>query len=720
MPVVTFHPHESSRGPKPVARVATVPTGTSLLDAAAEAGVVLTAPCGGEGVCGECRVRAQSGSVDYVPRGCLSADEMAEGWVLACSSRVAADVAIYLPPREMAGAARIVADGTRPGDESGAEVRSAEPLARKRLLHVARPCLENYFSDVERLVSAVRHGGGSDSVTVGLDVQRNLAMALRAKDHEVTATIVPDDDCAPTGVAPVAKRCEIVSIEPGDTTECQLGLAIDVGTTTCAVSLVDVRRNGVLGTAADYNGQLSRGADIISRINYAKTPERTAELRGLVLDTINALIERLCESQGVAAGRIDNAVVAGNTTMLHLLLGLDPKFIRLEPYTPTINRPPRLRAAEVGLTMNPAAYVLFAPGVGSYVGGDITAGLLGTALAADGDAERSEGPSPAPAKPRGSGADGVRLYLDIGTNGEVVVGTGEWLMTCAASAGPAFEGSGVSCGMRAGTGAIERIRVDPNSGRADVTVIGGGRPRGVCGSGMIDLLAELYTGGLLDPSGKFNPLHAGGMIQPAVQRRRIPPSDKATVNSTRREAPVSPSGRNLIYTIVPASDSATGSAITIDQRDIQNLIRTKAAVYSACAIMLKSVGLEVDAITEVYVAGGFGRYLDLRNSIVVGLLPDLPLERFTYLGNAALTGARSMLCDSAARRNVSRLADRMTYLELNADPAYMSEYTAALFLPHTDIDRFPTVRDTTCGQRSDRSRTVRDRSDARADEGVSP
>jgi len=639
MPVVTF---------LPAGRAADVAVGTSLLDAAAQAGITITAPCGGEGVCGECRVRIAAGSVERVSRGCLSAEELARGWVLACSSRVVADVTVHVQPQEAAGAAQIVADGAelRVGQEPRAP--AAEPLAGKRLLEVEPPSIDNSFCDFERLARAVRTTGGPNSITAGLGVLRELAAALRAEDHRVTATIVAGDDTTPA---------EVVRIEPGDTTDSQVGLAIDVGTTTCAVSLIDLARHHVLDTSADYNGQLSRGDDIISRIHYAKAPQRTDELRRLVLETLNTLIEDLCGRHGVAPGEIDNAAVAGNTTMIHLLLGLPPEFIRLDPYTPTVNRPGRLRVSEVGLHVNPSAWVLFAPGVGSYVGGDISAGLLQTAMAEE--------------------SDEVRLFLDIGTNGEVVIGTGEWLMACAASAGPAFEGMGVSCGMRAGRGAIERVRIDPESYEADVTVIGGGQPKGICGSGYIDLLAELWSAGLLDPSGKLDPLRGAGQIRQAET-----------------------GGRNLAYALVGEGQSDTARPITIDERDIQNLLRTKAAVYAACAIMLKSVGLEFDAIAEVYVAGGFGRFLDLEKSITIGLLPDLPLERFTYLGNSALAGAQRMLCEADARRKVIEIADRMTYLELNVDPTYMNEYTAAMFLPHTDVDRFPTVKPATVSRPS--------------------
>ncbi len=633
MAVVTFIPS---------ARVATVMDGTSLLDAAVLAGVVIAAPCGGEGACGECRVRIESGSVERLSRGCLSPDELDDGRVLACGCRVAGDVTIDVPELEGGEAAQIVTGevGSAAGEGGVHGVSSDEPTAAKYHLLVEPPSIENSFSDWERIVQAVRTDTGMEEVSAGLPVLREVAGSLRAEDGRVTVTVDTGEGLG---------SYEIVRIESGDTTREQPGLAIDVGTTTCVVSLIDLAGGHTLGTGADYNGQLSRGADIISRISYAKTPERAEELRRLVLDTVNGLIERLCAEHGLPAARIDNVAIAGNTTMVHLLLGLPPEYIRLEPYTPTVNRPSRIRGRDVGLAMNPEAFVRFAPGVGSYVGGDITAGLLQTAFATE--------------------SEDVRLFLDIGTNGEVVVGNNEWLMACAASAGPAFEGSGVGCGMRAGVGAIERVRIDGASGEATVSVIGGGRPCGVCGSGLIDLLAELWGSGLLDPAGRLDLSRGSGRISQAGG-----------------------SGRNLEYMIVHPSDAEDGKAIVIDERDIQNLLRTKAAVYSACAIMLKSVGLDFDSVVEVYVAGGFGRFLDLEKSITVGLLPDVPLGRFTYLGNAALTGARRMLCRSAAREEVVRLADRMTYLELNADPTYMSEYTAAMFLPHTDLDRFPTVK----------------------------
>lgn len=645
MPLVRFIPAD---------RCIQVEAGVSLLDAAAQAGVHVMAPCGGEGTCGQCRVQVEAGSVECVPRGCLTAEEIAGGTVLACSSRITSDVTIRIPEEDAAKAVQIVTDaaGHRLAGPGGA----VEPLAIRRFLKLAPPTADDSLSDWERLTRSLSRELSLASITPRLTVLQNLAASLRDGDFQVTVTLMPlqaEQAMAPKGGqdARPPRGAEMIRIEPGNTLDRQLGLAIDVGTTTCAVRLVDLATGRILGTAADYNGQLARGADIISRINYARVPQRGEELRRLVLDTLNTLIRRLCDERRADPEQIGNVVLAGNTTMVHLLLGLPPEYIRLAPYTPTVNRPPVLAAGEVGLAVHPEAAVLFAPGVGSYVGGDITAGLIQTAFATD--------------------SDDVRLFLDFGTNGEVVLGNNEWLMACAASAGPAFEGGGVSCGMRAMTGAIESVRIDPVTRRPAVSVIGGGKPRGICGSGLVDLLSELMSAGLIDPSGKL--LHR-------------PEAGGTSV------APAGESGRNLQYTVVTAEESATGKPITIHEHDIANLIRTKAAVYSACAVMLKSVGLDFDAVVEVYVAGGFGRYLNLERSISIGLLPDLPEDRFTYLGNSALTGAHAMLCDAAARRKAVELADRLTYLELNVDPAYMSEYTAALFLPHTDIERFPTVK----------------------------
>lgn len=628
MPVITFQPS---------GRQITVAVGTSLLDASTQAGVSIEAPCGGEGSCGDCRVRLLTGKVEQVTRECLAPEDAVQGWVLACSSRVIDDAVLDVPASNPEETGPVVVDAFDHPYRSFPAERPSPPVI-KRLVSVDPPSLDNSFGDFERLSRAL---GIKIPAPATLTALRSLADSLRTEDHEVTVTLAGVSSDSGMG---------ILRVEPGDTRRRLHGLAVDIGTTTCAVHLVDLISGRILGTASGYNGQIARGADIISRINYASTPQRLEELRSLVLTNINNLILDLCRDHSVTHTQIDCTVVAGNTTMVHLFLGLKPEYIRLEPYTPTINHLPPLQGGEVGLEMNPDGLLLVAPGVGSYVGGDITAGLLQTSLA---DEESDE----------------VCLFLDIGTNGEVVVGNGEWLMACAASAGPAFEGSGVGCGMRASRGAIERIRIDQETGKASYSVIGGGKPKGICGSAMIDLLAELQSAELLDPSGKLLPESRNDLIRPCKD-----------------------SSRFFQYTIETPEATDSGNEIFLDDRDILNLMRTKAAVYSACSLMLRSVGLDFDSVVRVYVAGGFGRFLDLEKSIQVGLLPDLPLEKFIYLGNSSLAGAKAILLNGKAHQKVEDLANRITYLELNADPAYMDEYMAALFLPHTDLSRFPSVK----------------------------
>lgn len=638
MPVIRFLPHD---------REVEAPVGASLLDVASLAGVRITAPCGGEGACGQCLVRIEAGSVESVSRGCLNREDLDAGWALACSSRIIGDLTVRVDEKREAAGGQIVVDRADHPHAPKWQQRGqeGEPVVVKFRLEVMPPSLDNAFSDLERLSQALRPIAGRKrrELACGLPVLRQLADAMRADANGYVTVAVRE---TPVSSYPVSVPVEIVCVEPGDTTTRAYGLAIDIGTTTCAVHLVNLARNQVMATASDYNRQRERGHDVISRINYAATTERLQEMRFLVLDSLNDLIEGLCRNNGVAPQEIVNTVVAGNTTMIHLLLGLNPDSIRREPYTPTVNRPPLLRSEEVGLKINSEAVVMIAPGVGSYVGGDITAGLLMTDLTESGE--------------------DVALFVDIGTNGEIVVGNGEWMMGCAASAGPAFEGCGIGCGMRAVAGAIERVRIEPATGRAKWSVIGRGKPVGICGSGLIDLLAELWLAGLLQPSGKLN--ESCDLVRPSGE-----------------------SSRNLAYVVVPAEETLDGRDVVITEQDILNLLRAKAAVYSACAVMLRSVDLEFDAVARVYVAGGFGRYLDLEKAITVGLLPDLPLERYCYLGNSSLAGAHALLTNNSARHKIVELADRLTYLELSIDPSYMDEYTAALFLPHTDGNRFPSV-----------------------------
>jgi uncharacterized 2Fe-2S/4Fe-4S cluster protein (DUF4445 family) len=623
---------------RPSGVVAEAPPGTELLEAAREAGVVIESPCGGEGTCGKCIVRVLDGEVDSRSLGTLPEATVAEGYVLACATRILEqDLTIEVPDQEAPAGGQFAPENETHlvRQELLPKQWEFDPLAVKWLLEVEPAQLEDGRSDLDRLTRAIQEGWGKQPIEYSLDDIRKVADALRAARGQVTATLARESG-----------RLQVIDIEPGDTTHRHFAIAIDVGTTTVAAELIDLAAAQIVAARSDYNDQIACGLDVISRINYARGPGRLEELRTRVLGTINRLIRQLAKSHGVEPREISNAAISGNTVMTHLLLGLKPEYLRLAPYTPTLLQAPYLRNWEVGLEINPRAWLHFSPAIGSYVGGDITAGILCTDLA--------------------TVTEDINLFIDIGTNGEIVLGNNRFLMACACSAGPAFEGSGIECGMRACTGAIEKAQVDPGTGVARCSTIGNVPPRGICGSGMIDLVASLFLTGWIDAAGKFD---------------RVRPC-----------AAIGVEGRRARYTLASAEQSGTGKPIVITEIDLENIIRTKASIYSACALMLEQVGLRFEDIRNLYIAGGFGRFLDLENATVIGLVPDLPRERFHYLGNASLMGSYMVVVSQDYRRRQLELAQRMTYLELNTDPAYMEQYTGALFLPHTDPNRFPSVK----------------------------
>jgi uncharacterized 2Fe-2S/4Fe-4S cluster protein (DUF4445 family) len=615
MPVVRFLPSE---------RLAEVAAGTLIHEAAVAAGLPdLTLPCGGQGTCGLCLVEIVGPETDAGLR-----------LVPACQTRVRQDVTVRIPERQDL-AMQVVGDSHfLVSQELLPDPATLSPLFRWVRLTVPPASLDEHYSDWLRLTRALARASLPEPYTADLDLLRILAATLREQDGRVTAAVEEAE----------AGTC-VREIAPGHAAARAFGLAVDIGTTTVAVQLVDLADGRVLGTATSYNQQIRRGADIISRIEYAGTPERQAELRGMVLETVNGLVGELAESAKVLPREIRAAFLAGNTTMVHLLLALPPRHIREAPYVPTVNPVPPLAGGEVGLAIHPGAVVRCAPGVGSYVGGDITAGLLGT----DFPVARDE----------------VLLFMDIGTNGEIVIGNAEWMVGCACSAGPAFEGSGVKCGMRAAPGAIEHLEIGQDPEELTYKVIGGGKPAGICGSGLICLLGELFVRGIIDPAGRLN-----------MERRM---ERLITV------------GHGRAFLLERAAHTATGQDLVITEADIDNLIRTKAAIYSACSLILQSVGLAWGDIARVYIAGGFGRYLNVADAVLIGMLPDLPTARFRYIGNAALTGAYIALLSQERRHTLADLASRMTYLDLSSHPHYMDSYVQAMFLPHTDLGQFPTV-----------------------------
>lgn len=612
---------------------AKVSPGTLISEAAIMAGIEdMHLPCGGKGTCGRCLVEVVDGSIEYSGDTRLGKALADKNLLMACQTKVTGDLTVRVAEARETSM-RVVGDSHfLIGEEYLPDKDSLTPLYRALKLTVPVASVEEHYSDWQRLVREITKEMGQLPVGVDLWVLRDLAEAIRASDGKVTVLVQRENG----GV-------KVSEVRTGHITVRAYGIAVDIGTTTVAVQLVDLVDGRILSSRTSYNSQIRLGADVISRIDYARTPKKLQELHALVLETINGLISDVAADGGITPEEIRAAFVSGNPTMIHLFLALPPRHIREAPYVPTVNAVPSMAAAEMGLLISPQAAVAFAPAVGSYVGGDITAGLLCTDIPTD--------------------ADGVFLFLDIGTNGEIVLGNADWMLSCACSAGPAFEGSGIKCGMRATQGAIEYVEISEDALYVSFDVIGSGKPAGICGSGLICLLGQLLLRGVIDRSGRFDMnLHTPRMVRVGSQNAFV-------VDYDNNGAP----------------------DLVITEADIENLMRTKAAIYAACSLILTNVGLDWNAISRVYIAGGFGRYIQIQDAILIGLLPDLPYDKFAYIGNSSLTGSYIALLSSEHRRRLTEIATKMTYIDLGSDPHYMDSYLAALFLPHTDMNQFPSV-----------------------------
>ncbi|MDZ4246303.1 MAG: ASKHA domain-containing protein, partial [Dehalococcoidia bacterium] len=617
-----------------------VPEDSLLLEAANEAGISLDTPCGGQGRCGRCRVKVDSGKVSQQESHRLTKQQIAEGWVLACSTRVVDDVVILEPTKKEREQVVVETADTLTETPLTCGFTFAPPLQRIHL-DVPAPSLEDAANDVDRVKRALASQHGIEHARLELPVIQKLAAALRQKNWEVTVTIFDDKSGGPA---------EVINIYPGKKKGPVLGLAVDIGTTNVVIDLVDLATGRILDRASERNKQIIRGEDVISRIYYSEKGKGLLELQNLVIETINLLINDLAKKHKFSPDEVEDMVVAGNTIMLHFFLGLRAKSLREEPYVPTLIDFPLLKAGQLGVKINRNAYMYCIPAVAAYVGGDIVAGVLSSCLYQ---------------------SEKLTLFLDIGTNGEIVLGNADWLVSCACSAGPAFEGGGVQCGMRATIGAIEDIRIDSNTLEPTISVIGDTRPLGICGSGMIAALAEMLVTGIVDRGGRIHLNHSA--CRPGICRLREGEHGDE-------------------YVLVWASDSGTGQDIVINEVDINNLIRTKAAIYAGITVMLRSLNIDLESLEQVLIGGAFGQHINIEEAIQIGLLPDLPWERFKFLGNTSAQGSYHALLSREARSTADEIARRLTYLELIAENTFMDEFTSALFLPHTNLDALPSVK----------------------------
>ena len=618
--------------------------GDNLLELARRANVAIDAPCSGNGSCGKCRVKIIEGEVESLPSRHISAEEYEAGWRLSCCSKVISDVTVLVPDIASAYQSRMkTADLSSPQEvaifeEAQKAIRESgiamENPYRAVVLEMDAPSLEDTMPDNERLTWAIQSALGVENVRIPFCVMVKLASVLRKYNFNVCVkgelqgdTFTCMDICAPDDTVLV-------------------GCAIDIGTTTVTMVLTDLESGKLLAKGSSGNGQIRFGADVINRIIEQGRPGGKKKLQDAIIkETRTPIIANLCKSAGISATAILRLCVAANTTMNHLFVGVDAESVRMEPYIPSFFGWEGLLAGDLKLPANPLAPVIIAPNIGSYVGGDITAGTLASML---------------------WDKDEMSLFIDLGTNGEIVFGNRDFMMSCACSAGPAFEGGDISCGMRATDGAVEACEIDRDTMEPKLTVIGepGQKVVGICGSGIIDIIAELFRCGIINARGLF--------VREGARVRR----DEHGM------------GR---YVLADASESETGREVAINEVDIDNFIRAKGAIFSAIDTMLDAVDMDVSCIDRVYVAGGIGSGINMKNSVGIGMLPDVELEKFTYIGNSSLTGAYTMVLSDQATAKCTEVGANMTYLELSTHPGYMDNFVAACFLPHTDARKFPSV-----------------------------
>jgi len=633
---ITFLPHQ---------REIRVPDGANLIRAAMDAGVHVNASCGGEGVCGKCRVVIEAGEVAGGITEKLSREDIDKGYRQACLALVKSDLTVRVPVESTVDAGMLNAQRTPRQTARIKEINLDDlkekglfvPPVEKKYLELPPPTAQDNLPDVTRLVSFLKLKHNEHRLEVDLSVIRKIPQVLRQKEFKVTATLA----------RPVQEgsKTRMINVQPGDTTERNFAIAMDIGTTTIYGQLLDLRSGRALAEYGDFNAQISYGEDVISRIVYSEKPGGLERLNEVVLGTINKVIDRIIKKATVDPDEISTITLAGNTTMTQLMLKIDPRNIRRAPYVPAATLYPPIKAADLGMALGDHVTALVYPAVSSYVGGDIVAGVMGSGLYRTNE---------------------LTLYMDIGTNAEIVIGNKEWLACAACSAGPAFEGGGIKLGMRASKGAIEDFSIDPLTLEPMNITIGNVRPKGICGSGLITAVATMFEMGIIDNRGKFNR---------DLKTPRIRPTDGV-----------------YEYVLAWQDETQIDRDVVLTEPDIDNLIRAKGAMYSGCMTLLEEVGLSVADVDRIILAGGFGSYVDLEKAMIIGLLPETDPDKVTYIGNGSLMGARMSSLTNRIRKDVVEVTRKMTNFELSETNSYMDNYVAALFLPHTDLEKFPKLK----------------------------
>lgn len=620
--------------------------GDKLLDVARDADIFIDAPCNGNVSCGKCKVRLIKGKVDTEKTHHIRDEEWNQGYILACNTKVIEDIDIEVPSKLSSPMYGMKIEGSDKKKDKEVFDRAKKIIEEnnfefktnivKTYIEIEEPTLDDNISDIDRIERHVRNNLGYDEIDFTIELLRKVPTVIREDNFKVTITYIKKKN-----------KITILNIESGNTENKLYGVAIDIGTTSVVVCLVDLYTKEIIDKASSGNAQIKYGADVIHRIVYSTKKNGLKELNEAVVEeTINPLLNSIYTRNSVDKDNVVSLVVAGNTTMTSLFLGVYTDFLRQEPFIPPFLKSPRLIGKDVGLNINDSAYVFLAPSVASYVGGDITAGVLSAGI--------------------WSSEENV-LFIDLGTNGEIVFGNQDYMMSCACSAGPAFEGGGISCGMRASNGAIEKVKIDKETLKPTLTTIGDVSPIGICGSGIIDLICQMLLTGIIDRRGK---------IHRDIDNERIIFNEYEIGE----------------YVLAFKEEYNLDHDITINEVDIDNFIKAKGAIYSGASVLIESLGMDFSVIDKVYIAGGIGNNLDIENSILIGLLPDIEREKFIYIGNSSLVGSYLALISKDAKKKLQEIGSEITYVELSVYPTYMDEFISACFLPHTNIEQFPTIK----------------------------
>ncbi len=619
---VTFYPQK---------KTVSVEKGTSLLQAVSKAHITINNLCGGDGICGRCKMIVKEGDVTGEISEKLTREEVKRGIVLACMTNVESDLTIEIPEETLAKEkikADKDADRFRDFEQTLYSTDyKPSPLTIKLYIELEKPTLSNNTADHERLCEAIcKKLEVFCSMQMGLKIMKQLPEILRKNDFKVTVTLGLRKDVG-----------EIMNVEGGNTEDRNYMVIIDMGTTTIVAHLINANDLRTIDAKASFNSQGIYGREVTRRIISAEK-RGNEELQKLLIDDLNRLIGTLAETNEINLKDITAVVCAGNPAMGHFLLGLPTYNIRRYPFVATSVEPPPLRAAEVGIQINPRGLLYSLPGISAWVGSDITAGILATEIN-----ENKE----------------ISLLVDIGTNGEIVIGNRDWIVAASASAGPALEGASVSCGMRAESGAIERVYVENDN--ISFKTIGNKPPKGICGSGIIDTVSVLLKKQYINRSGDF--------IEKASDRIKIIKGVKS-------------------FIIFNEENSKNNKYVYITESDIENVITAKAAIYAAMKILLKRLDLDFDDIKHFYIAGAFGNYINIENAINIGLIPNVPREKISFVGNTSIRGAKLVAFYQEAFQKIAAIRQMTTYYDLLGAHDYVEEFQKALFLPHTDIEEF--------------------------------